>query len=125
VPGQENDGQATADFVQPSLDVDPIEFGHAHVEQYATCFSARRVCQELLAGFIECDLVTASPKQPSDRDAKRWIVVNYMDGCRSDDHFVMQAERITVRAKLRLSTQITSSEARRGVSLIYVKRARS
>ena len=54
--------------------------------------------KKLLAGFIECDLVTGSPKQPSDRDAKRWIVVDYVDGCLFRGHPVRAlAERNTLR----------------------------
>ena len=70
----------------PLLHVDPIDLGHADIERHATCFRARRVCQKLLARFIEYDLVTGSLKQPSNRDAKRWVVIDYVDGLRCNDH---------------------------------------
>ena len=100
----------------PLLHVDPIDLGHADIEQHATCFRARRVCQKLLARFIEYDLVTGSLKQPSNRDAKRWVVIDYVDGGRCNDH-LGHAGRTEYRppAKLRLSTRIKDSEARRGV----------
>ena len=112
VPGQEKDRQPGADFVQPLLQIESVEFRHTHVEQYATWFYARRICEKLLTGFMEHDLVASSPEQPSNRDAKRWIVVDYVDGCRSRGHPGRAGGAEYPPRQLRLSTQNISSQAR-------------
>ena len=53
-----------------SVTFEPIEAEHAHVEQYASCFRTRRIGQKLVAGFMDHNLVTGSPEQPSNRSAK-------------------------------------------------------
>lgn len=82
VPRQEYDRQSRADFIQPLLHVEPIELGHAHVEQYTAPLRTWRICQKLMAGFIDYDLVIGGPEQSANRDAKRRVVVNYVDDCR-------------------------------------------
>src|SRR5262249_41558500 len=92
VSGHEQNRQSDADLVQSFLQAEPVEFGHAHVEQYATFFRAGQICQKLSAGFVQNDAVTGSPKQPTDRDAKGSIVVDDVDGCGCAGHAAQAAE---------------------------------
>src|SRR5258705_12807356 len=86
MPCQEDNRQGAVQASKAMLQFQSIESGHSHVEQYAARFVAQWTFQELVARFIERNLVAGSPKQTGNRRPKRRIVVYDVNDRRRSGH---------------------------------------